>query len=443
MDFFSLSFTSVNKITIIKSFFTIILSGFMFSGPSQELIMQENFGSGTWDGNPSNYPGYTSEAIFGGDDSHLFQDANSNGYADASGGAAIRMGNWNVEENTTFVMQYSTKDYTSVQLSFGIKHNSGGWGTCQLTNNFTQIEYSTDSVNWTLVDKANLKSGSNWPCADEDVWAFVELADILPAHPSLNIRFTHTSPDIHPYLLDDITLTGFSPDFSNPTSPGNPVAVNIAFSSFTLNWNASTDDNFVSHYEIYKDGSYLMTTTDTVVNIYYQTPGISSDYAIVAYDVSGNASTPSVAVPVTFQSKPVDYKYSWQKQHANITSGGDIKWNPDDFVFETGTSVRYIDYEEGDDSNDGRTKSTPWKHHPWDNNATGNAAACTGIHTYVFKRGVVYRGKLIARESGTPLNPVRLTSDPAWGSGKAYFFWFTKVHLRLAKSGCFHRTFYS
>lgn len=43
----------------------------------------------------------------------------------------------------------------------------------------------------------------------------------------------------------------------------------------------------------------------------------------------------------------------------------------------------------------------------------------TGVHTYIFKRGSVYRGALIAKQSGEPGNPIRLTSDPAWGSGEA------------------------
>lgn len=96
----------------------------------------------------------------------------------------------------------------------------------------------------------------------------------------------------------------------------------------------------------------------------------------------------------------------------------DLAWSPAAFVFEPGASVRYIDFESGNDANSG-TKQRPWKHHPWDNNAAGNAAACEGIHTYCFRRGVVYRGALAAKESGRPGNPIRLTVDPSWGTGRA------------------------
>ncbi len=95
-----------------------------------------------------------------------------------------------------------------------------------------------------------------------------------------------------------------------------------------------------------------------------------------------------------------------------------LTWQPRPFKFTAGPDPRYIDFAQGNDANPG-TREAPWKHHPWDKNATANAAASCGIHTYVFKRGVVYYGALQAKESGQPGNPIRLTSDPAWGRGRA------------------------
>jgi len=112
-------------------------------------------------------------------------------------------------------------------------------------------------------------------------------------------------------------------------------------------------------------------------------------------------------------------QFSWQKTYAKISSKGDIEWSPQPFRYEKGDSVRYIDYDGGDDSNDGLTVNTAWKHHPWDPKAAANAKKCRGIHTYVFKRGVYYRGTMNAPESGEKGNPIRLTSDPAWGTGQA------------------------
>ena len=114
--------------------------------------------------------------------------------------------------------------------------------------------------------------------------------------------------------------------------------------------------------------------------------------------------------------------YSWQKPHAKVLPQGDLEWAPRPFEFEKGDSVRYIDYEDGDDDAAGTSKDSAWKHHPWDPAATGRAADGSGPHTYVFKQGVVYRGLLRPDESGQPGDPIRLTRDPDWGRGEACFY---------------------
>ena len=112
-------------------------------------------------------------------------------------------------------------------------------------------------------------------------------------------------------------------------------------------------------------------------------------------------------------------RWSWQEPQSKVLATGDLQWAPEPFEFEVGGSVRYIDFESGDDASDGRSKGTPWKHHPWDPQAAGQARACQGAHTYVFKQGAVYRGELEANESGTPASPIILTRDPSWGTGPA------------------------
>lgn len=116
---------------------------------------------------------------------------------------------------------------------------------------------------------------------------------------------------------------------------------------------------------------------------------------------------------------PSSPRWSWQDPHAEVDAKGDLRWTPRPFVFDKSGSMRYIDFEAGDDANAGDTPATPWQHHPWDPLAAGKAASESGPHTYVFKRGVVYRGRLLVRAAGEAGAPLRLTSDPTWGTGEA------------------------
>jgi len=114
-------------------------------------------------------------------------------------------------------------------------------------------------------------------------------------------------------------------------------------------------------------------------------------------------------------------EFPWQDPHAEVLPNGDLDLRQEPFAFEAGDTVRYIDYEAGDDGAAG-TRDTPWKHHPWDPSAGGTAAQHAGPTTYVFKGGVTYRGALTVDESGTAEEPIRLTRYPDWGDGEARIY---------------------
>ncbi len=111
--------------------------------------------------------------------------------------------------------------------------------------------------------------------------------------------------------------------------------------------------------------------------------------------------------------------WSWQEPYAKVLPTGDLQLAPHPFKYAPGRSIRYIDFDSGSDANDGTSPQGPWKHHPWDANATGKAAASANADTYVFKRGINYRGHLVIKGVGDSGQPIRLTSDPAWGAGEA------------------------
>ncbi len=144
-----------------------------------------------------------------------------------------------------------------------------------------------------------------------------------------------------------------------------------------------------------------------------------------------------LAMLLTHAAEP----YIWQQDHAKVLPNGDIQWTPKPFRFEAGKTVRFIDYENGDDANDGASKASAWKHHPWDRHAASKAVAHKGPTTYVFRRGVVYRGGFGATESGKPDEPIILTASAIdksspyyWGEGEAYIFGSRRMPAKWIKA---------
>lgn len=74
----------------------------------------------------------------------------------------------------------------------------------------------------------------------------------------------------------------------------------------------------------------------------------------------------------------------------------------------------YIDFENGDDNNDGACTNTAWKHSPGMGTASGNAGAYNGKagDRFVFKGGVTWQHTI-----SDPMLPVYVTYDSGWEHG--------------------------
>ena len=74
----------------------------------------------------------------------------------------------------------------------------------------------------------------------------------------------------------------------------------------------------------------------------------------------------------------------------------------------------HVDYEHGNDANDGTTPRTAWKHAPGDAAASGRPNLTNlipGDHV-IFAGGVVYRGAIRITASGTPEKPIVFEARP-------------------------------
>ena len=109
--------------------------------------------------------------------------------------------------------------------------------------------------------------------------------------------------------------------------------------------------------------------------------------------------------------------------HSGWVDFGDFASLGQDWLTQPLGPAYYVDFDSGNDNNNGTSTLTPWKHCPCDNNATGIAAATIlqGGDTVIFKGGVHYRGEIKVNASGGLGVPIVFDGDTAqtWGSGKA------------------------
>ncbi len=109
----------------------------------------------------------------------------------------------------------------------------------------------------------------------------------------------------------DVTTT--APDTEAPTTPDGLVASNITETSFTLEWNASTDNVSVTGYDVYKDGSFLGSSTVTTYDVTGLSAAITYDMTIIAKDAANNSSAESASLFVTTNENnpgPVELLYT-------------------------------------------------------------------------------------------------------------------------------------
>lgn len=91
-------------------------------------------------------------------------------------------------------------------------------------------------------------------------------------------------------------------DTVSPTTPASFYGVSVSSSQINLSWTASTDDTGIAEYRIYRDGAYIISTT----NLYYSDIGLSVgkiyNYSIAAVDAAGNVSSQYAYVSVVVQA---------------------------------------------------------------------------------------------------------------------------------------------
>ncbi len=191
-----------------------------------------------------------------------------------------------------------------------------------------------------------------------------------------------------------------SPDTQAPAIPTGLVASAITTSSFTLSWNASTDNVAVTGYDVYKGAVKVNTAdiTSSTYNITGLSPNTAYSMTVRAKDAAGNEST-SAPLSVTTNAPPDTQAPSVPTglvASAITTSSFTLSWNAStDNVAVTGYDV----YSNGIKINSVLVTGTSY-------NATGFASSTT------FTMTVKAKDAAGNESTSSPLSVTTLTPPP-------------------------------
>jgi hypothetical protein len=104
-----------------------------------------------------------------------------------------------------------------------------------------------------------------------------------------------------------VNITTAQADTTAPSAPASLAASNVAQTTLTLNWSASTDNVAVTGYDVYQGSTKLGSTANTTTNITGLTAATAYTFSVKAKDAAGNVSSSSNVVNVTTLSNAVSY----------------------------------------------------------------------------------------------------------------------------------------
>jgi glucose/arabinose dehydrogenase len=101
------------------------------------------------------------------------------------------------------------------------------------------------------------------------------------------------------YSLQELEVYG-STDSVKPSAPGAPTLVEVASTSATIRWGASTDNVGVTGYDVYRDGQQCASVSGTTLQATCTglSPNQTYGFYVNARDGAGNVSDPSDTLPV-------------------------------------------------------------------------------------------------------------------------------------------------
>ncbi|MGD9365086.1 MAG: right-handed parallel beta-helix repeat-containing protein [Desulfobacteraceae bacterium] len=162
---------------------------------------------------------------------------------------------------------------------------------------------------------------------------------------------------------------------------------------------------------------------------YALTVAVENGTAAITPDLTSYAAGTSVTIRIT-PDAGYDF-YAWSGDHTGMANPLVVPMNSDMTITAACISVNsvtyYVDYDHGDDGNDGRTPATAWKHAPGDGEAQGNPATVQlepGAEI-LFRGSVIYRGRIDIPADGSENHPITYRGNS----------WPGEAHLKAVIDG--------
>ncbi|MGB6083437.1 S8 family serine peptidase [Moheibacter sp.] len=150
---------------------------------------------------------------------------------------------------------------------------------------------------------------------------------------------TFTYGEVEDYT---VVIGASTSDTQPPTAPTNLAASNVAQTSLTLNWTASTDNVGVTEYDVYSGTTNIGTVTGTTANVTGLTANTAYSFSVKAKDAAGNVSASSnvvnvttlaensqLVLSITFDNYPEETYWRIYRGTTIVASGGTYGSQPD------------------------------------------------------------------------------------------------------------------
>ena len=137
--------------------------------------------------------------------------------------------------------------------------------------------------------------------------------------------------------VNGTTLT----DNTAPTVPSNVTITNETGTSFKVNWNASTDDSYVTSYDVFLDGTLKGTSTTATYTAIGLNSSTTYSVRVLAKDSANNQSEKSVAVnAITTAPTTLCAAETFENMPANSSSYSTLNWTGDNGIDWTAVKSR-------------------------------------------------------------------------------------------------------